>query len=381
MTEDDNDKIILRLAAPEYGKAQAPAIPHTHNGHETARRLAHMVRDEVDPHKAGLTVHHYSRARRSQVAHGTLYQLKSGPRKGMMLGANVVSYEDLGGTPQIYIASEAPFHSDDYYRMVIDTGARTLVSLTTDQDIYSRRKAHPVDAHHLEVGKTITFDSSSRKEPVPSVTCVKEYEFNSPYPDCSPIKIRKYQVRKEGAEPYDVHHIICKDWRDHGSPAKPNDAAALVMAVNSSQKILGKSPVVVNCGYGQGRTNVFIMMHQMERMIAKQMGEMLPANTPADKRLMAMHILRENMQKDYENSAASQYRKYDEKGDPLPKEVYKRDIDVDSFARASAQRVIPFLEGTPESLKQFPLQLMDAEIERFAKSTAQSVAAPASRSI
>jgi len=86
-----------------------------------------------------------------------LYRLKTGERKGCYLGANVFDFSSdlLNGGDQKYIATEAPYDRLDYYRMVIDSKSRILVSLTTDVDD-SEKEAFPkirngikTNIHHL----------------------------------------------------------------------------------------------------------------------------------------------------------------------------------------------------------------------------------------
>lgn len=294
------------------------------------------------PHRGA--VNKYSRVNDGRTVQGTLYQLKSGRNAGKLLGSNVVNYADVGGTDQVYVPSEAPFDANDYYRMVADMGAGTLVSLTNDKDRSRYKKTRDVDAHHLEPGKSLHFDAKGLliKKGGTTVMYVGETQCRPPYPDSNGFTVKTYTVTREGEKPRKVHHIIYRKWRDHGEPSKPKDSLALIDAINESQEIVGKSPIVVNCVYGQGRTNALIVMHQMERVMDKSLEDIFSQNVPPQAKLIGMEWLREQLEKN----------------------AYK--TNVNNFIHACEGRVIRMDGGQMHMLQAFPKLLMDTKIEKFA---------------
>lgn len=295
-------------------------------------------------------VHEYSRVLHPKTNKANLYQLKSGPRKGSHLGANFYDFTAVGGTGQMYGASEAPYHVDDYLRMVVDRDARTLVSLTTPRDYYTRRLDHPVDVHHLPVGKTVEFDQKGllHKSGGVSVQCIAETLFESPYPQAGTVLVKRYQVRREKVPPHEILHITYGGWADRGFPAHPNAPLALIRAVDESQQALGaqrdRHPVIVNCGMGRERTNAFIMMHQMASVMNRRMAELIPEDTKPDMKTAMMMVLAQQLREE------------------------PQQVNVQRFIDTSAKLAIPFPRDSlkPGLLEEFPQRFMEAEIERMA---------------
>ena len=305
-------------------------------------RIILMAIDKYRP------VHETSRANHPLANRSNMYVLQSGPHKGKMMGANQVSYHDVEGTDQRYIACEAPFDAADYYRMVLATDARTLVSLTRVKDSVSHRAKYPVDLHHIQVGQKIAFDGTGlfgRKDPK-QVKCIEEKLYQASYADTNPLRVRTYEVNAPGKNPYKVKHIFYDHWTDHGKPGKTRDPMAIIAAINGAQAKFGSNaarhPVVVNCSFGQGRTNALIMMHQMHSVMQRGLNELIPETATPEMKLMAMVIL----------------------GEKLHEAPYK--VNVAKFIEASEARVIPFEKIQPVLLHAFPKQCMDAEIGRFA---------------
>jgi protein tyrosine phosphatase len=80
----------------------------------------------------------------------------------------------------------------------------------------------------------------------------------------------KTLVISKGEEKRELHHIIYKNWLDGSLGSSAEDLASLILTIHHSEKILGSkgtNPVVVNCGYGYGRTGILILMHQLSKML------------------------------------------------------------------------------------------------------------------
>jgi len=67
-----------------------------------------------------------------------------------------------------------------------------------------------------------------------------------------------------------LHHLIYKQWPDGGLGNSSEEIADLILTIHQSEKELESTsshPIVVNCGYGYGRTGILILMHQISKMI------------------------------------------------------------------------------------------------------------------
>jgi protein tyrosine phosphatase len=197
-----------------------------------------------------------------------LYQLKSGPRAGSYLGANLIDFSQYGGTLHRYIATEAPFYADDYWRMVIDQKSQILVSLTTEDDnkitFPALRGNIPIDLHHLKKGEKVEIDDRY------IIQNEKEEIFQSSS-DQEKILIKHLKVTdtKDNSS-YLIHHIIYRDWYDGKLVEHPQSLVNLLQAIDYSEgtfKLCAKIPIIVNCGYGYGRTAVVILAHQIHHML------------------------------------------------------------------------------------------------------------------
>ncbi len=197
-----------------------------------------------------------------------LYQLKTGERKGQYLGANIFNFSQVLSSTgkQQYIATEAPYDKSDYYRMVIDSKAVILVSLTTDTDdsetgAFSKfRNGLSVALHHLKNDEIINVDDYEIK------VIEERVEHLEPQTD---ILIKSIAISK-GEEHRKLHHIIYKNWLDGSLGGSASALASLLRTIQHSEKVLdakATNPLIVNCGYGYGRTGILILMHQLSKML------------------------------------------------------------------------------------------------------------------
>jgi len=196
-----------------------------------------------------------------------LYRLKTGARKGAYLGANLFNFSSYHDDDQLYIATEAPYHPEDYFRMVIDTGSRVLVSVTTEADngeeaaFFKIRDGIRIDLHHLPIHSHFQIDEQSLVTSVQEVT-------RAPRFGGAPLTVAHYKVT-DGDNSYFIHHIKYKDWLDN-YPGHNSCMLELIAAINEAQQELqtdSKHPITVNCGFGYGRTASLILIHQISRII------------------------------------------------------------------------------------------------------------------
>jgi protein tyrosine phosphatase len=234
----------------------------------------------------------YSRAHNVADANGTgvaaikdlfvngsnLYQLKTGPNKGKYMGANFFNFaeETHSVIKQQYIATEAPYNAEDYFRMCIDKEAHVLVSLTgiaeepehDQKKLYYWRngdgdKCNPVNIHHLVKGREeLEFDNKK-------IICDEE-EIILPTENNGLFNIRHYKVTEEGQEDYELYHIIYKEWKDDGDAKSITDIIKLIKLIDYSHRKLQANeinPIVINCNMGFNRTTALILMHQISKML------------------------------------------------------------------------------------------------------------------
>lgn len=183
-----------------------------------------------------------------------LYRLINGPHRDMFMGANILNIDSYS-----YIATEAPYDRDDFYRMILDKKARIIVSLTTEKDdlpetdtFYPLRTGISVALHHLTEGDTVKIEDGS-------IQFISEIEQND-------ITTKILRVTRHQQEPYVIHHILVKKWMDGTLASSANDMRYLLKRIKQSESELNPhsdNPLVVNCGYGYGRTGILILMHQL----------------------------------------------------------------------------------------------------------------------
>lgn len=227
----------------------------------------------------------------------TLYKLHTGPNKGKYMGSNVFDFSafwkdtesgKMKGEPycfQRYGASEAPFDSADYFRMVVDTNMRVLVSLSNAKDeriachieeyekmtekekLRCQRGGVSAELHHLDNkskklvefdGYTVTFVSQTKAEKITGII------------------VKTYAVKPPTGKSYHLKHIIYPNWVQYGASAEMGPLGIVEHINKAQQELFAKEGrgfkleqfgIAVNCVYGCGRTNTVILMHQMEKMV------------------------------------------------------------------------------------------------------------------
>lgn len=224
---------------------------------------------------------------------GNLYKLKSGPRKEAYLGANLIDFskyfnKENKKLAKKYIGTEAPFSSDDYFRMITDTKSRILVSLTTDVDNKENssfriiRGGIGIEQHFIKLNEYVEFDDYK-------VECTDEFIRESEISDAK-IIVKTLKI-SNNTESYNVHHIIYKDWNNDQFTSRPENMLDLISAIRESQKKLSSYNdfITVNCGYGYGRTSILILIDQVANIISERLNSKgIDLNTQIDIELEPM---------------------------------------------------------------------------------------------
>ncbi|AZL15977.1 protein-tyrosine phosphatase family protein [Rickettsiales endosymbiont of Stachyamoeba lipophora] len=204
----------------------------------------------------------------------TVIKLEAGTNKGKVLGANLCQFE-----AQDYVVCEAPYSIEEYYRMVLQTNSKILVSVAKPQtDDISYRKNFPVDLHYITKGEHTNFADTV-------ITCIEE--------QILPLgklkgKVKTLEVKQGNSKTEQIKHIIFEEWIDRGG----SDVQSLYELVKFTQKsieelnILDQSlrRICVNCKYGFGRSSTLAILMEVYKDIQEFYNlSSTPANSFAEK--------------------------------------------------------------------------------------------------
>ncbi|KAH7731089.1 Protein Y41D4A.5 [Aphelenchoides avenae] len=154
-------------------------------------------------------------------------------------------------TPTQYIASQAPLSStvNDFWQMIVQHGVKIIGMLckTWENDM-------PKCEHYWpsEVGEKRTFG------PV-SVTHVEEQTFED-------YIWRKFQVTDENFDAI-VHQLNYTEWPDHGCPDGEKNILEFIELMNRLHEDDRKSPILLHCSAGCGRTGTVIAANIIRELI------------------------------------------------------------------------------------------------------------------
>lgn len=73
-----------------------------------------------------------------------------------------------------------------------------------------------------------------------------------------------------GLDSYSINHIIYKNWYDGDFAKHSDNMVNIIAAIDHAQKMICSNfdnPIVVNCGYGYGRTAILILADQIKNMV------------------------------------------------------------------------------------------------------------------
>ncbi|RWS04228.1 amPTPR4c-like protein [Dinothrombium tinctorium] len=164
------------------------------------------------------------------------------------INANYIDGYDL---PRRFIATQAPIPAtvNDFWRMVFDADARTIVTLTR---LVENNKTK-CEKYWADEG-TKTFGEIS-------VTTAETENL----PD---LDIRHYNIERD-SETREVIHFHFLGWPDTGTPTDPDALLNVIEKVRKSPTFGAVHPVVVHCSAGVGRTGTFLLLFNMIEMAEK----------------------------------------------------------------------------------------------------------------
>ena len=147
---------------------------------------------------------------------------------------------------QLYIGTQAPLENtiDDFWNMIWQTDSRMIINLTetadylVDKSIYGNLYVEYLD--------------------------VKEFHDTS-------LKVLKL-VNQQNFNTKTIYYIHYPEWEDNMVPDRTS-FANLIKVVNMTEelaKMSEKTPIVVHCKAGIGRTGVFIAIHSELKIIPKE---------------------------------------------------------------------------------------------------------------
>jgi len=153
----------------------------------------------------------------------------------------------IPGSERAYITTQGPLQEtvEDFWRMVSETGSNVIVMLTKEVENDKIKCTH---YWPLEPGNMFTFDNIR----VSLADEVKTFE----------NKLVERTLQLENLDTGDwreIKHYQYLDWPDHGLP---ESAAAFRKILHKVDKVRAKkSPIVVHCSAGIGRTGTFCTVH------------------------------------------------------------------------------------------------------------------------
>eukprot|EP01105_Mastigella_eilhardi_P002840 TRINITY_DN1366_c0_g2_i1.p1 TRINITY_DN1366_c0_g2~~TRINITY_DN1366_c0_g2_i1.p1 ORF type:complete len:555 (-),score=143.23 TRINITY_DN1366_c0_g2_i1:40-1704(-) len=169
-----------------------------------------------------------------------------------------------------YIATQAPLpHTrTDFWRMVWEADATTIINLATDTEMAGSRYWPTKESPVFQCGNfTVTHSQTQALPEAGSVLRTFKLEYTPPPPrtplSASPRLRRTNSSLSSGlcmlmkpATPRIVRHYHYLDWHDHGVPHGTEEVVQLVG--HFSKDAARHKPIVVHCSTGVGRTGTLI---------------------------------------------------------------------------------------------------------------------------
>eukprot|EP00758_Cryptobia_borreli_P004383 Tbor_TRINITY_DN4344_c0_g1::TRINITY_DN4344_c0_g1_i1::g.7823::m.7823/K18037/PTPN4, MEG; tyrosine-protein phosphatase non-receptor type 4 len=177
---------------------------------------------------------------------------------GDYINASYVDGRRLFGTPFVYIASQAPLESTlgDFWRMVWENNSVFIVMLCAEIEGGKSKSCRyfPISEGGIMYCGTLT------------VVLHRENRHED-------TVFRNISIRNEEGLERNILHMQHIRWPDQGIPHSSHGLMEMVYALGKSKRAV-KTPIVVHCSGGVGRTGVFIAFHvalalfQLERPIS-----------------------------------------------------------------------------------------------------------------
>jgi len=161
-----------------------------------------------------------------------------------------------GNSKDQFVVTQSPLENTvkDFWRMVIERGSTTIVSLTEANEIYPKYYPSVGEAHYDD-GKIsvqlISFEEIANGV-VKSILTAYDQPFNRSLDE--------------------VHHYHLSTWIDRSVPSDITSLVSLIEATESTQRRLRGGPIIVHCGNGGGRSGTFVAAYTiLERLKSEQM--------------------------------------------------------------------------------------------------------------
>jgi len=165
----------------------------------------------------------------------------------------------IPGSEKAYISTQGPLQEtvEDFWRMVWETESNVIAMLTREMENEILKCAH---YWPYEKGNSFTFDDLR-------VTLVEESKtFNERL-----VHRRMFLEYFPTGETREVMHFQYVDWPDHGLP---ESAEAFREVLHNVEKVRrNKTPIIVHCSAGIGRTGTFCAVHSTLEKLSQQKKE------------------------------------------------------------------------------------------------------------
>jgi len=178
---------------------------------------------------------------------------KDGEEESDYINANWVDGL-IEGTEHAYITTQGPLQEtiEDFWRMIWTTGSNVIAMLTKEME-NDRLKCTQYWPHKVE--ESFSFDSELQ------VTLLAEKNNDR-------LLHRKLKLSDFNGTERIVYQFQYMDWPDHGLPESTEAFREVLTNVDKVRKT--KTPIVVHCSAGIGRTGTFCTVHSILQQLDKQ---------------------------------------------------------------------------------------------------------------
>lgn len=176
------------------------------------------------------------------------------------INASYINFKSANDVPG-YIACQAPLTNtfSHFWRMVWEQNIRVILMLTNlvEKNKEKAQKYWPNDGSQLQFGNIVVCGITTK-----TVGCVTLKTF----------KVYFFSAIGKLLEQRDLYHIHYTDWTDMGTPSSTQSIRQLIKITEiCSSKSKVKSPLLVHCSAGIGRTGTYIAIDEaIKRIQVKQ---------------------------------------------------------------------------------------------------------------
>ncbi|EPY19641.1 protein-tyrosine phosphatase [Strigomonas culicis] len=172
---------------------------------------------------------------------------------GTYINANYVDARDAQDVPFVYIATQAPLENTvlDFWRMVYENDVAFIVMLCNcNENGKSKSKRYWPALHEMLDLGVLTVSTTSEIAHIDSVH-------------------RTFTLRTVRGEEKEIYHMQHVAWPDEGVPDSSVALMEMIQTIGKSPRSV-KSPIVVHCSGGIGRTGIFVSMHILLAQFQKE---------------------------------------------------------------------------------------------------------------